>query len=188
MPRRGEPSRQQQAFLSLLDQQYAASREQPSDQQTQDHKAGSRKLRKPSGEKQLGGAGKTPGFKLRELGAHARSDEHLQAAQQLRAIFNNAWDLATVRQVLVECNGSADAATDVLLALAASSQTNAIDSDAQSPSSSSAPVGMQTAASWYRRPDSSLHKHLLHLQIMPLWSPATGAGCQRSARTLCLGS
>ena len=141
MPRRGESSRQQQAFLSLLDQQYAVSHGQVSDQNL---KGGSRKHRKDSVERQLGGSGSISGFKLRESTSPARS-EHTEAARQIQAMFDHAWDMKTIQQVLVECNGSPEAATDYLLTLAVSTQSNNTISVAQASSSSSVPVGMQTA-------------------------------------------
>lgn len=154
MPRRGESSRQQQAFLNLLDQQYVVSHGQVSDQKQQNHKGGSRKHRKGSVERQLGGSGSISGFKLREPTSPARS-EHTEAARQLQAMFDHAWDIKTIQQVLVECNGSSEAATDYLLTLAASTQSNNTISAAEASSSSSVPVGMQTATNMQRMTSKS---------------------------------
>ena len=149
MPRRGESSRQQQAFLSLLDQQYAVSHGHTSDQK-QHHKGDSRKHRKNSVERQLGGSGKISGFKLRDSADPAQSTP-TAAARQIQAMFDHAWDIETIQQVLIGCNGSPEAATDYLLTLAASTASNNPNSAAQVSSRSSVSVGMQTAVSMQMR-------------------------------------
>lgn len=142
MPRRGAPSRQQQAFLSLLDQQYAVSG-QPSDQS---YRPSSNKHHDKASEKQQTRTNNIPGFKLRVADSPARSDSHCDAARQLQAIFDHTYDLETIQAVLTSCQGSVESATDMLLAMTATQQPDSSSSAAQSPSSCYVPVGMQTAS------------------------------------------
>lgn len=143
MPRRGEPSRQQQAFLSLLDQQCTASQAQPSDHRQHHPRASSTKHHRKCGERQQERTTSIPGFKLRVSDPPARGEQHAEQARHLQAIFDHVWDIETIQQVLAECKGSMEAATDFLLDMAGSEQIGAASSAAQPASSfsMSTPVG-----------------------------------------------
>ena len=140
MPKRQEPSRQQQAFLSLIDPQYAGFQPQSPIQSQLERTKGTQDHRRQSGRKQQDNKGRIPGFQLRDAVPSRPADQYLQTAQQLQAVFEGTWDFETVQQVVTECQGSASAATDILLDLSASTQP-ALPSASAHPASSAEPTG-----------------------------------------------
>ncbi|DBA87622.1 TPA: hypothetical protein ACH3X1_004638 [Trebouxia sp. C0004] len=127
MPGRGaQPSRQQQAFASLLDQEYAAA-----DTSSTGNNA---KGGQPRGEKRgrqfkqaivdKRDSDRLPGFALRDS-LHSDHGAHLHspALEQLHSMFGNVTDKSGISAVLSECSNSVEAAVEVLLALSEHNQS-----------------------------------------------------------------
>lgn len=116
MPRRDTPmSRQQQAFEMLLDQQYA---EYP----VPAGAAGQRHLRSKKSNRTVSdkrATGKVPGFVLRES-LPGSSEPTLQSTaqiEQLYSMFGDSIDRTIIKDVFSQCQHSAEAAIDELLAM-----------------------------------------------------------------------
>lgn len=175
MPKRQEPSRQQQAFLSLIDPQYAAFQRQSPGQSQPDRNAGTQGHRRQSSRKQQDNTGRVPGFQLRDAAPPRPADQYLQTAQQLQVVFEGIWDLETIQQVVNECKGSASAATDMLLDMAASTQPAIPSTSAQPSATSAEPAGIFAVTQYWCKqpcpyPQGQLMRHTGFVSYSSYWS------------------
>ena len=111
MPKRGPASRQQQAFESLLDQDYAAYNSASEDRAPRQRQGG--RNRQPIVDKRA--SGRTPGFALRE--SLPLSPRLCERQEQLNSMFGSIFDGSIISEVLAKCDNSVEAATDALLDL-----------------------------------------------------------------------
>ena len=119
MPRRGvQPSRQQQAFEMLLDQQYAADPLSTSAGVSSSRGKGGRQLKKTNRvvtDKRV--SERLPGFVLRDsLHSEPPSQQPSARIEQLYSMFGALLDRSTIDQVL-KCQHSVEAAIDELLSM-----------------------------------------------------------------------
>ena len=146
MPRRGaQPSRQQQAFESLLDQEYAAQTVSANTGSNHRRVAGDKRGKQPNRtvvDKR--GPDRLSGFALRDsLRSEQQSATYRSPAQeQLNSMFGGVLDESIISTVLVECNNSLQAAVDTLLSLSERNQSQA--HSASSPRQSGSPEGLLT--------------------------------------------
>ena len=119
MTRRGaQPSRQQQAFDMLLDQQYAAQNTNVSDTNNDRAKGQRRGKQASRAIVDKRGSDRVPAFALRDSLPADNSPSHPSPAQeQLNSMFGSVLDKSIINEVLLSCNSSVEAATDKLLAL-----------------------------------------------------------------------
>ena len=128
MPRRAvQPSRQQQAFEMLLDQQYAADPLSTSAGVKASRGKGGRQSKKPNrtvSDKRV--SDRLPGFVLREsLPSEPPSQQPSTQSEQLYTMFDALLDRSTIDQVLVQCRHSVEAAIDELLVMSEHKQSEA---------------------------------------------------------------
>ena len=113
MTRRGAPpSRQRQAFESLLDPAYAS---QPNTSDTQ-HEQGKRGRQRNRSDRQIfdkRGSDNIPGFTLRE--AMPTSQQPASGLKQLSSMFGSMIDSSIISEVLKSCGNSVQAAAEALL-------------------------------------------------------------------------
>ena len=143
MPRRGaQPSRQQQAFESLLDQEYAAETVGANTSSNHRRVKGDKRGKQPNRtvvDKR--GSDKISGFALRDSLRSEQSATCLSPAQeQLNSMFGGVLDESIISTALVECNNSLQAAVEMLLSLSEYKQSQA--HSASSPSQSARPEGV----------------------------------------------
>ncbi len=162
MPRRGaQPSRQQQAFDSLLDQEYAAAHISSTGNNANRGRARGEKRGRQSKQALVDkrDSDRLPGFALRDS-LHSDNGACLPspALEQLHSMFGNVTDKSGIRAVLSECSNSIEAAIEVLLAMSERSQSQAPSksSPAQSAECEGTPATAYTLSSTYQNPFFSL--------------------------------
>ncbi|KAA6425941.1 MAG: hypothetical protein FRX49_04316 [Trebouxia sp. A1-2] len=129
MPRRGaQPSRQQQAFESLLDQEYTAAHTSSTGNNANRGRARGEKRGRQSKRAVVDkrDSDRLPGFALRDS-LHSEHGTCLPspALEQLYSMFGNAIDKNGISAVLSECSNSVEAAIEVLLAMSEGNQCQA---------------------------------------------------------------
>jgi len=162
MPQRGaQPSRQQQAFESLLDQEYAAAHTSSTGNNANRGRARGEKRGRQSKKALVDkrDSDRLPGFALRDS-LHSDHGACLPspALEQLHSMFGNVTDKSGIRAVLSECSNSIEAAIEVLLAMSERSQSQAPSksSPAQSAECEGTPATVYTLSSTYQNPLLSL--------------------------------
>ena len=120
MTRRGAPpSRQRQAFESLLDPAYA-SQPDTSDTQSGQGKRGRQRHRSDRQILDKRGSDNIPGFTLRE--ATPTSQQPASGLEQLSSMFGSLFDSSIISEVLKSCDTSVQAAAETLLEMSAHQQ------------------------------------------------------------------
>ncbi len=161
MPRRGaQPSRQQQAFESLLDQEYAAAHISSTGNNANRGRARGEKRGRQSKQALADkrDSDRLPGFALRDS-LHSDHGACLPspALEQLHSMFGNVTDKSGISAVFSECSNSVEAAIEVLLAMSERNQSQAPSksSPAQSAKCEGTPVTAYTVSSIYQNPSLS---------------------------------
>ncbi len=193
MPRRGaQPSRQQQAFESLLDQEYAAQTTSAGADTSRGRTKVERRGKQPNRtvvDKR--DSGRTSGFALREDLPSDNSGSYPSSAQeQLYSMFGSVLDKDVIDAISVDCNNSVEAAIEKLLTLSERNQS-------QAPSGSRQPAKPEGACRIAISACTHTGKHYMlgqwmqcrafiqySLQAQSL-DLATGVGFQKSAKGWC---
>ncbi len=158
MPRRGaQPSRQQQAFESLLDQEYATAHTSSTGNNANRGRARGEKRGRQSKQALVDkrDSDRLPGFALRDS-LHSDHAARLSspALEQLHSMFGNITDKSGISAVLSECSNSIEAAIEVLLAMSERNQSQAPSksSPAQSANCEGAPATAYAVSFVYQNP------------------------------------
>ena len=211
--RAAQLSRQQQAFETLLDQRYSTDPLPASAESGQSRGKGNRRSKKPirtvSDKRD---SDKIPGFVLRESAfSQQTSQQPSTQLEQLYSMFGNVLDHTVIARALHECHHSVDAAIGELLARSEHIQSEA--STSSKSADSTKPAGISRTGMRYMQrltgPLPYIHRHVKQQESIahcldrpthdpsncpctdlqqppqaPLRQPASGAGSQRSARSL----
>ena len=188
MPRRAaQPSRQQQAFESLLDQEYAAAHTSSTGNNANRGRARGERRGRQSKQALVDkrDSDRLPGFAWRDS-LHSDHGAYLPspALEQLHSMFGNVIDNRGISAVLSECSNSVEAAIEMLLAVSERNQPQAPSksSPAQSANCQGTPATAYTLSFRTRIRSSVLTDELEHYLQACYLGPATGAGSQKNAK------